>query len=100
MELPKVHAFPKGQLKNVATDIARPGVYLVYGFEAQLGKNKVYIGESLNVADRLQSHATNANGSKGFWEETVVLVSQTDNLTKAHVGYIEAKLIVSALLTT
>lgn len=100
MELPKVHAFPKGQLKNVASEIGRPGVYLVYGFDALLGKNKVYIGESLNVANRLQFHAANANGTKVFWENTVVLVSQTDNLTKAHVGYIEAKLISDALRNT
>ncbi len=78
-------------------EIARAGVYLIYGFDAKHGKSKVYIGESQNVAARLQVHATSTNGPKSFWEDTVVLVSQTDSLTKAHVQYIEAKLIAAAL---
>lgn len=96
-DLPKVYAFPKGQLGNVISEICKPGVYLIYGSDPQTGKSKVYIGESINAAERLSYHKGNSKEPKEYWEDTAVLISQTDSLTKAHVGYIEAKLIAAAL---
>jgi hypothetical protein len=50
------------------------------------------------VGDRLGFHATNEKGSasKGFWSETIVLVSKDENLTKSHARYVEARLIAEA----
>lgn len=88
----RVHAFPKSQFKNVQQEISRAGVYLIYGANVENGKNTLYIGQSSDVAARLKTYTA----SKDFWEETLVLVSQTDSLTKSDIEYIEAKLIADA----
>jgi hypothetical protein len=51
----------------------------------------VYIGESDNVLTRLSQHLTDPK--KDFWERTVLIVSKDNNLTKAHVRYLEYRLI-------
>ena len=92
----KVIAFHKSQFENVRPAILRPGVYLLYGQDPITEDKTVYIGESDDVAARLKFHKGNAKDPKDYWEETVVVVSQTDNLIKSHVRYIEAKLIAAA----
>lgn len=67
----------------------RPGVYFLLG-EDETSKNKVYIGESENVWERLKNHDT----SKDFWSEVIVFTSKDENLTKSHVKYLESKLIL------
>lgn len=73
----------------------RPGVYFLFGPDEDTNDPKVYIGESENVYDRLQSHITN----KEFWNEFVFIVSKDENLTKAHVKYLESRLIQIAIQT-
>lgn len=70
-------------------EVARPGVYLL--IEGGLGtdKGRVYIGESDNAHERLGSHLL----EKEFWTEAVIFSSKDMNLTKAHVRYLEARLI-------
>lgn len=54
-----------------------------------------YIGESEGVGARLSYHNSNEAGrdAKGFWTDTVVLISKDENLTKSHARYVEACLI-------
>ncbi|AHG91854.1 protein of unknown function DUF4357 [Gemmatirosa kalamazoonensis] len=75
-------------------EVARPGVYLL--LEGGLGtdRGRVYMGESENVRDRLASHLL----EKEFWTEAVAFTSKDTNLTKAHVRYLEARLIHLAKL--
>ena len=56
-----------------------------------------YIGESEDVGARLSYHNSNEAGrhSKGFWTDTVVLISKDENLTKSHARYVESCLIRS-----
>lgn len=70
----------------------RSGVYFLVGPNPENpAKSIVYIGESDNVSRRLISH--NNDSSKEFWDKTFIITSKDQNLTKAHVRYLESKLI-------
>jgi predicted GIY-YIG superfamily endonuclease len=71
----------------------RPGVYMLFG-EDENEKATVYIGESENVQKRLLQHIR--EGKKEF-TEIVFFTSKDENLTKAHVRYLESALIELAL---
>src|SRR5690606_1262580 len=54
----------------------------------------VYIGESDDVAKRLRQHNRPENqGGKDFREKVCLITSKDQNLTKAHVKYLESQLI-------
>jgi hypothetical protein len=84
-------ACPRSRLGELPSwpEASKPGVYFL--FEARLGDSKplAYIGESENVAERLTSH----DRAKEFWNEVVVFTSKDENLTKAHVKYLESTLV-------
>lgn len=84
-------ACPRNRLGELTDwpEAGKPGVYLL--FEARLGDSKplAYIGESENVADRLTSH----DRQKEFWNEVVIFTSKDQNLTKAHVKFLESSLV-------
>ena len=65
------------------------GIYFLIGDDDETGKSKVYIGEGESVWERLKSHAVN----KDFWSEVIVFTSKDDNITKAHIKYLESRLI-------
>jgi hypothetical protein len=70
-------------------EVQRPGVYFLFGTDDQTGEDAVYIGEAEIVIDRLSSHIA----GKDFWTEAVAFTSKDENLTKAHVRYLESRLI-------
>ena len=76
---------PSGEVTGISQ---RPGVYFLIGAET-VGDREVYIGEAENVLVRLKQHL----GSKDFWQEVVLFTSKDANLTKAHVKYLENRLI-------
>ena len=84
-------ACPRSRLSELGDwpEAGKPGVYML--FEARLGDSKplAYIGESENVADRLTNH----DRKKEFWNEVVVFSSKDENLTKAHVKFLESTLV-------
>ncbi|MDH5571666.1 MAG: GIY-YIG nuclease family protein [Gammaproteobacteria bacterium] len=67
---------------------SRPGVYFLIGNDVETGEPSVYVGEAEEVAKRLKQHIT-----KEFWNQVVAFVSKDENLTKAHIKYLEGKLI-------
>lgn len=67
----------------------RPGVYFLFGYSDDTGAPVVYVGESENVWLRLGDHVK----QKDFWKECVIFTSKDLNLTKAHVKYLESKII-------
>lgn len=83
-------ACPRNRLSELGSwpEAAKPGVYLL--FEARLGDSKplAYIGESENVTERLTNH----DRKKEFWNEVVIFSSKDENLTKAHVKFLESAL--------
>lgn len=92
-------AFRRNQLRRVRKafpEIERPGVYILIGADEDVQDRQLaYIGESEGVGARLSYHNSNEAGrdAKGFWTDTVVLISKDENLTKSHARYVEACLI-------
>jgi len=73
---------------------SRPGVYFLIGNDIETGEPSAYVGEAEEVAKRLKQHL-----SKEFWNQVVAFVSKDENLTKAHIKYLEGKLIEIGMRT-
>jgi len=86
---------PRSLIKKLKdwTEAQRPGVYFLFGLDED-GNDSVYIGESENVFDRLAQHVSDPK--KDFWDEVVFFTSKDENLTKAHVKFLESKLTLLA----
>ncbi len=84
-------ACPRSRLNELKNwpESSKPGVYFL--FEGRFGSSKpmAYIGESENVTQRLTNHDRN----KEFWSEVVIFTSKDENLTKAHIKYLESALV-------
>ncbi len=65
-----------------------PGVYFLTGIDPTTNKSAVYIGEAECIRDRIKSHL-----SKDFWNNITFFITKDENLTKAHIRYIEGRLI-------
>jgi hypothetical protein len=71
-------------------EYTRPGVYLLTEPPVGTGlKAQLYIGEADDVRDRVDQHLKN----KDFWTTVVSFTSKDENLNKAHVRYLEARLV-------
>lgn len=71
-------------------DLDGPGVYLLIGpTESGVPTDRVYIGETDDLAGRLDHH----NRTKDFWNRAIVFTSKDANLNKAHIRYLEGRLI-------
>lgn len=66
------------------------GVYLLLG-EDDNGP-LAYIGEGEDIGDRIKSHDTR----KDWWTMAVLITSAANNLNKAHVKYLESRLVEEA----
>lgn len=73
-------------------ELDRTGVYILSGNDPLSGLPRAYIGEAEVIRERLKQHKT-----KEFWVSAIVFVSKDDNLTKAHVRYIEGRLLIEAV---
>ncbi|MGB3541770.1 GIY-YIG nuclease family protein [Rubrivirga sp.] len=89
----KALAAPRSDLEALfaRSEVQRPGVYLLTGVDPRTGETVVYIGEVEVIRSRLKQHA-----SKEFWNRVIVFVSKDENLTKAHIRYLEGALIQEA----
>ena len=72
------------------TEAGYAGVYILLGEED--GEAVAYIGESDNVAHRMKNH----DQRKDWWTTAVLVTSAANQLNKAHVRFIEARLIAEA----
>lgn len=63
------------------------GVYLLLGEKE--GNPFAYIGETENIADRIKNH----DQKKDWWSQAVLVTTAANALNKAHVKYLEARLI-------
>lgn len=64
------------------------GVYFLTGVDPDTGDKAIYIGEAECIRDRVKTHT-----SKDFWNTVTFFVSKDESLTKAHVRYLEGRLI-------
>jgi uncharacterized protein DUF4357 len=92
----KAIAGPRNEFDSVLSrDEARnSGVYFLTGIDPESGKSAVYIGEAESIRDRLKGHL-----EKDFWNHIVFFISKDENLTKAHIRYLEGRLIEQAKQT-
>jgi len=73
-------------------EATRTGVYFLVGEDPeQPTKQKVYLGEGDIVADRIKMHSK--DDSKDFWTRVCFVTSKDPNITKAHVRYLESRLV-------
>jgi hypothetical protein len=69
----------------------RPGVYFLMGDDPNGSRPLVYVGEAENVYDRLKQHAKDEK--KEFFDQVLLFTSKDANLTKAHVKYLESRIV-------
>lgn len=70
-------------------ELARTGVYVLVGPPEESGMPRVYIGEGDPIKPRLEQHAA----KKDFWTSCISFTSKDENLNKAHVQYLEVRLV-------
>lgn len=73
-------------------EASRPGVYFLIGNDVDSGEPSAYVGEAEEVGKRLKQHF-----SKDFWTQVIAFVSKDENLTKAHIRYLEGEFIALGL---
>ncbi len=85
-------AVPRKRVKELGDweESQKPGVYFLFGVDSETGNDAVYIGEAEQVASRIHQHLS----GKDFWNEVVCFTNKDENLTKAHVKYLESRLVV------
>lgn len=86
--------FPRASLPEARKreEIRRTGVYILWGPSEESEMPRVYIGQGDNVLQRIEQHAR----QKDFWTHAAVFTSKDLNLNRAHVQYIEARLVALA----
>lgn len=89
----KALAAPRTELDDLLAreETEGSGVHFLLGVNAESGDNLAYIGEAEVIRDRLRQHKT-----KDFWTSVVIFVSKDENLTKAHIRYLENRLLHEA----
>ena len=89
----KAVAGPRSEFEGVISreEAEGSGIYFLTGSDPESGKPSIYVGEAECIRDRLKSHL-----QKDFWNQVSFFVSKDENLTKAHIRYLEGKLIEQA----
>lgn len=81
--------FKKDSTTYVDYDLARPGVYILFSED----NKSIYIGESDNVLERLNTHYSTDEKTE-YWVKTMVFVADGNYpLNISQIKYIESKLI-------
>lgn len=89
----KAIAAPRTELEELLNreELGKAGVYILLGTDPLTNAPHAYIGEAEIIRDRIKQHK-----SKEFWVSVIVVTSNDENLTKAHVRYLEARLLDEA----
>ncbi len=89
----KAVAAPRTELDELLAreELDKAGVYILIGTDPLTNAPRAYIGEAEVIRDRLKQHK-----AKEFWISAIVFVSKDENLTKAHVRYLENRLLGEA----
>ena len=89
----KAVAAPRTELEDLLAreELEKAGVYILIGSDPLTNSPLAYIGEAEIIRDRIKQHKT-----KEFWVSAIIFVSKDENLTKAHVRYLENRLLAEA----
>lgn len=85
---------PRSRFKDAKArpDFDKTGVYVLIGPSDESDLPTVYVGEGDPALGRLERHFAD----KDFWTSLVLFTSKDENLNKAHVQYLEARLCALA----
>lgn len=86
----KAVAAPRVDFEKLLTreESSSTGVYFLTGVDPDTSKKAIYIGEAECIKDRIKHHL-----SKDFWNHVSFFITKDENLTKAHIKYLEGRLI-------
>jgi hypothetical protein len=89
----KAIAAPRTELDELLAreELDKAGVYILIGSDPLTNAARAYIGEAEVIRDRLKQHK-----AKEFWVTVIVFGSKDENLTKAHVRFLESRLLAEA----
>lgn len=89
----KAVAGPRSEFEDIIgrEEALNSGIYFLTGHDPESGKSALYIGEAEKIRDRVKNHL-----DKDFWNQVIYFISKDENLTKAHVRFLEGKLIEQA----
>lgn len=89
----KAVAGPRSEFEGVVgrEESGSSGIYFLTGTDPESGKAAVYVGEAESIRDRVKAHL-----QKDFWNQLIYFISKDENLTKAHIRYLEGRLIDQA----
>jgi len=90
----KAVAAPRTELDELflREELDKAGAYILTGTDPRSNLPLAYIGEAEVIRERLKQHK-----AKEFWISAIVFVSKDENLTKAHVRYLESRLLAEAV---
>ena len=83
--------FPRALMSEATKrkELNRTGVYILKGDDENSSFPKIYIGEADPLLERLRIHAL----KKDFWTICYTFSSKDESLNKAHIQYIESRLV-------
>jgi Domain of unknown function (DUF4357) len=86
----KAVAGPRSDLASLLArpELDGPGLYILAGENPESDQRAIYIGEAESVRKRLPNHS-----NKDYWSQACVFTVKDDTFTKAHVKYLEGRLI-------
>jgi len=89
----KAIAAPRTEFEDllIREELERAGIYILTGRDPLTNSPHAYIGEAEVIRDRLKQHK-----AKEFWVSAIVFTSKDENLNKAHVRYLESRLLAEA----
>jgi hypothetical protein len=89
----KALAAPRTDLESFLKrpELSKPGIYFLLGVDSTDGSPLAYVGEAEDVGERLKQHKP-----KDFWNSSIVFVTKDENLTRAHIRYLEGRIIEEA----
>ena len=89
----KAIAAPRTDIDDLLAreELEKAGVYILLGSDPLSNAARAYIGEAEVIRERLKQHKT-----KEFWVAAIVFVSKDENRTKAHVRFLESRLLAEA----
>ena len=84
-------SFPRAIYSEVRVreELKRAGVYVLWSPSGLEQLPRAYVGEGDALLSRIDSHEKN----KDFWTHAVAFTSKDQNLNKAHIQYLEARLL-------
>lgn len=79
--------------RDSISELLDTGACSKYGVYLLLSRNMVYVGQSSDLAKRINQHVI----GKDWWESVVILTTKDDSLNHSDIDYLESVLIEKAL---